>query len=71
MRLTPSRIKRYRKRVGITQQQLADRCLVTQVTVARWESGFYPPTGAGGKLLTRLLEEAKGGTDGERKVNTA
>lgn len=32
-----------RKRLGITQEELADRVDVSKSTVARWEQGVLPP----------------------------
>lgn len=38
-----SRVQRLRKRLGWTQQKLADRLGVTQATVNRWERGHKEP----------------------------
>lgn len=35
-----------RKRLGITQQELADRIQVSKSTVARWEQGIVLPYGS-------------------------
>lgn len=37
------RIKAFRRQVGLTQRQLADRLGVPQCTVARWETGRVAP----------------------------
>jgi DNA-binding transcriptional regulator YiaG len=57
--VTPNRIKALRKRLGLTQQQLADMIAATQVTVARWETGSNEPKGAYVKALQELANKAK------------
>ena len=37
-------IKEYRKRYGLTQQQLADRVYVTKRTIISIEKGYYNPS---------------------------
>jgi DNA-binding transcriptional regulator YiaG len=59
MRVTSTQIKGLRKRLGLTQQQLADMIAATQVTVARWETGANEPKGAYLKALKELATKAK------------
>ena len=33
---------RYRKRAGLTQQQLAQKLSITPQAVSKWEKGSYP-----------------------------
>ena len=47
-----------RKRLGITQRQLARRLGVRQQTVGEWETGLYSPRGASVTLLRMVSEEA-------------
>ena len=37
------KLKKARKRIKMTQVQLAEKCNVTQGTVANWEHGFSYP----------------------------
>jgi transcriptional regulator with XRE-family HTH domain len=48
-------IKALRKRLRVTQQQLADRLGVDQATVSRLETG-RPPSGPVQKLLEQLAQ---------------
>jgi DNA-binding transcriptional regulator YiaG len=57
--VTANRIKALRKRLHLTQQQLADMIAATQVTVARWETGVNQPKGAYLKALNELAIEAE------------
>ena len=41
--IDPERVKRLRDRLGLTQQQLADRLGVTVGSVSRWELGKSGP----------------------------
>ena len=43
-RLTPKRLKRWRTRMGWSQQELARRLNTTQPIVSMWESGLREPT---------------------------
>lgn len=56
---TPKEIKALRRELGLTQQQLAARLGTHQVTIARWESGFYEPTQAYRRLLGMVAEQAE------------
>jgi DNA-binding transcriptional regulator YiaG len=57
--MTPKRIIALRKRLKVTQQQLAGRIGAQQHTVARWEIGQHQPRGANLKLLLELEKKAK------------
>ena len=51
-------VRRARRRVGLSQRELAERTGVPQSTIARIESGFVDPrTGTVGKLLAACGEE--------------
>lgn len=62
-------IKSYRKKMGMSQEELAELVGVTQSAVAKWENGETYPRGA---LLPKLaktlgcgIAELFGGTDGK------
>jgi len=38
------KIKELRKKLGLTQQAMADKLGVTVQTVGRWETGFHRPS---------------------------
>lgn len=57
--MTPNRIKALRKRLNLTQQQLADRIGARQHTIARWETGRNEPKGAYLKALNELAAKVK------------
>lgn len=38
------KLREYRKRLGLTQKQIAEKIGVTQATVQRWETGKRTPT---------------------------
>jgi repressor LexA len=58
--MSPNRIKRLRKNLGLTQQALADKIGAQQATVARWETGQNQPRGANLKALLEIEIQAKG-----------
>jgi DNA-binding transcriptional regulator YiaG len=64
--MTPQQIKAIRKRLGLTQQKLADMIAASQVTVARWETGVNEPKGAYLKALQELANRAKKNTKKRR-----
>ncbi|MGH7229698.1 MAG: helix-turn-helix transcriptional regulator, partial [Nitrospiraceae bacterium] len=47
------RIQAYRRRHGLTQQDLADRLGIHQGTLSDWELGLHPPC----KRLLLIVEE--------------
>lgn len=53
-------IQELRRRLGLTQQQLADALGVRQQTVSEWETGVYRPRGASARML-RVVAEQRGG----------
>jgi DNA-binding transcriptional regulator YiaG len=57
--MTPQEIRKLRKALQLTQQQLADKIGARQHTVARWETGMNEPKGAYAKLLRELSEKVK------------
>jgi transcriptional regulator with XRE-family HTH domain len=48
-----SPLRRWRRKHGMTQEQLGQRCGVTKNTIARWEQGFRMP---GGPSVRKLIE---------------
>lgn len=52
------RVRRLRKRLGLTQEQFAQRVGVTFVTVNRWEAGHSAPRGLSLRELDRLDQVA-------------
>lgn len=49
-------LKRLREQRGLTQEQLAERVLVTRQAVSRWETGETQPGTETLKLLSRALD---------------
>jgi DNA-binding transcriptional regulator YiaG len=60
--VNPKQVRAIRKRLGLTQQELADMIAASQVTVARWETGVNEPNGAHLKALQELVKRAKKNT---------
>lgn len=50
-----SPITRYRKAMGLSQEQLAEAIGVTQTTVSHWERGFVKPRAKHIKMLSDVL----------------
>ena len=60
--MTKDEIKKLRKRLGMTQQELADTLGVTQTSVARWEMGLHvinEPTARFLKMLVKNKPKGK------------
>jgi DNA-binding transcriptional regulator YiaG len=57
--MTPQRIIKIRKVLGLTQEQLALQVGAQRSTVARWELGNHEPRGANLKLLLELEAKVK------------
>lgn len=54
----PARIKKLRGKLSMTQKQLAVRLGVHVITVTRWETGAFEPSGLAAKELGRLEASA-------------
>jgi len=52
------KIKEYRSKVLLTQEELADKLGVTFISVNRWENGHYEPTMKVKRKLRELFKEA-------------
>jgi DNA-binding transcriptional regulator YiaG len=58
--MTPTALRRLRRRLDLTQGALAARVGVTSNTVARWERGELGLSGPASRLLALLAQEAAG-----------
>lgn len=50
-------IKAIRKRLGLTQEEIAQKLGVSWVTIARWEAGKSKPSKLAQKAIAFLLKE--------------
>jgi transcriptional regulator with XRE-family HTH domain len=57
--MTGKQIVALRKKLGITQRQLAEEIASTPATVARWETGQHTPRGGYLKALLELEKTVK------------
>lgn len=57
--MSPAAIKKLRKTLDLTQEQLAELIGAQRSTVARWELGENQPRGANLKALQDLVAKAK------------
>jgi DNA-binding transcriptional regulator YiaG len=57
--MTRDEVKQIRKRLELTQTQLAEQVGVTQNTVARWEMGVYSIPEPTARLIERLAAEGR------------
>jgi len=57
--MTGPEIKELRKKLKMTQQELADKLGVHRVTVAEWEAGHKRPSNLAKRQLGRLINNAK------------
>lgn len=63
MAWTPTRIKKLRQDLKLTQEGMAHRLRVTTVTINRWENGRVKPTG----LSIVMLDDVKKGLNSKGK----
>jgi len=54
-------IKTIREKMGLTQEEIAQKLGVTWSTIARWEAGKGKPSKLARKAIENLLKEASGG----------
>jgi DNA-binding transcriptional regulator YiaG len=52
-------IRELRRRLKLTQQELADRLGTRQQTISEWETDMYRPRGTSATLLSIVAERAK------------
>ena len=52
-------IQAFRRHLGLTQRELAERLGTRQQTISEWETGMYQPRGASSTLLSITAERAK------------
>lgn len=57
--MSATEVKKIRQKLGLTQEELAERLGVTQTAVSYWEDGKRRPRGPAVKLLASFLEEVK------------
>ena len=53
-----TKLRAWRERVGLTQQELGDKCGLSRYQISRWESGIARPEPGSLALLVRGLAEA-------------
>lgn len=51
-------VQALRRRLGMTQRELAEELGVRQQTISEWETGMYRPRGAAARLLRIVAERA-------------
>lgn len=49
------RLKKLRKKAGLTQEELAEKAGVSNITISQWENGVYAPTMTRIKALAQAL----------------
>jgi len=57
--MTPKDLKRIRQKLGLTQEDLAERLGVTRITVGRWETGMRRITEPMARLIKRIAAEER------------
>lgn len=62
--MTPEEIKLLRKRLGLTQADLARRLNVPQSSISEWETAEHQPTGAALAAIRALAEGGIGEEEG-------
>src|SRR6267143_454162 len=65
--VTSDELKRLRKRMGMTQAELAAALGVWQVTVGRWETGTRSISEPTARLIERIAKEVKAKKPTKRK----
>ena len=60
-----------RKKLGLSQQALAQELGVRQQTISDWETGLYAPRGASNRVLSMVAEQAARYTAGPEKAGQA
>ena len=55
--MTAKEIKELRKRLGLTQKELATRVKVDAITIRRWEGNEHRPSALAGRQLERLVKK--------------
>lgn len=58
--MTPAALKRIRRELGLTQEELAARLGVQRETVGRWETGVRGIAEPIARLVRRIAAEARG-----------
>lgn len=51
-------IRALRRRLGLTQGELASELGVRQQTISEWETGLYRPRGASARMLRVVAEQS-------------
>jgi len=51
-------IRKLRKHMGLTQQEMSEELGTRQQTISEWETGVYCPRGGMNRLLTLVAERA-------------
>jgi transcriptional regulator with XRE-family HTH domain len=54
------RLREWRERAGLTQQELADKCGLSRFQISRWETGDAKPEPGSLGVLVRGLGDALG-----------
>ena len=54
--MSPTKLRKLRKRVGLSQEELARRLGVARVTVTRWENGSRRPSKIAELALRNIIE---------------
>lgn len=63
MTVSPQEIRDLRKRMGWSQDDLARRVLVHQITISRWENGFRSPGGRTAERIRQFIDGTPEQTD--------
>ncbi len=55
------RIRALRRRLGLSQREMAEELGTRQQTISEWETGQYEPRGTSARLLQIIAERARFG----------